>query len=95
VRELERALAAAVAIAGRDPIDVQHLPATLAFDDALEAAPSPSNDEDDKGLRERLVASLTRHNGKVTAVATELGKHREQIHRWARRFGIDLESFKR
>ena len=103
VRELDRVLVAALALAGRDPIDVEHLPAAVAS--CLEedvAAPAGAGDPaearpdaGDDALRGELIAALIRHGGNVAAAARELGKHREQIHRWARRFGIDLESFRR
>jgi sigma-54 dependent transcriptional regulator, acetoin dehydrogenase operon transcriptional activator AcoR len=48
----------------------------------------------DQALRDQLLALLTEHGGNVTRVARALGKTRMQIHRWAERFGIDLESFR-
>ena len=47
------------------------------------------------GLREQLVALLYQQGGNVAEVARLLGKGRMQIHRWARRFDIDLASFRR
>ncbi len=31
----------------------------------------------------------------MTAVARALGKGRMQVHRWAKRFGLDIEAFRR
>jgi len=99
VRELERALAAALALAGRGTIDVEHLPAPIAARLLESAGPcdgdSRAASSGDDELRGALIAALDRHHGNVAAAARDLGKHREQIHRWARRFGIDLESFRR
>jgi transcriptional regulator with PAS, ATPase and Fis domain len=96
VRELERALATAVVLAGADRIQLEHLPAAIA--DQVEPAPAPAPraepDDDDPELRGRLVAALTAHRGNVSAVAAALGKGREQVYRWARRFGIDPAAFK-
>jgi transcriptional regulator with GAF, ATPase, and Fis domain len=101
VRELERTLATAIALASDGRIDVEHLPPALQplADPATEAAPAvsapPTLDENDDALRARLTALLAAHDGNVAAVARELDKHREQVHRWVRRFGIDIESFRR
>jgi len=97
VRELERTLAAALAIAGDRPIDPAALPAALALPvDAVVAddTAAPTDDGDD-ATRAALVAALVEHRGNVTAAARALGKHREQVHRWARRFAIDLAGFRR
>jgi sigma-54 dependent transcriptional regulator, acetoin dehydrogenase operon transcriptional activator AcoR len=58
------------------------------------ALPAPAEPTDDE-LRETLVSLLSRHEGNVGAVARELGKHREQVHRWVRRLGVDLTSFRK
>ena len=41
-----------------------------------------------------LRAICARHHGNVTAIAKELGKERMQIHRWLKRYGIDIDSFR-
>jgi hypothetical protein len=38
---------------------------------------------------------LIEHRGNVVLVARALNRRRMQIYRWARRFGLDLESFRR
>jgi transcriptional regulator with GAF, ATPase, and Fis domain len=50
------------------------------------ASGAPSEDE--------LRALLARHHGNVAAVGRELGKERMQIHRWLKRFGIDLDAYR-
>jgi transcriptional regulator of acetoin/glycerol metabolism len=73
---------------------VSHLPPTIA---ALAAPPPPATPASaaaQDGEQAPLIDALTRHRGNVAAVARELGKHREQIHRWLRRAGIDPERFK-
>jgi transcriptional regulator with PAS, ATPase and Fis domain len=47
------------------------------------------------GIRERLIHLLRHHNGNVTRVSESVGKARVQIHRWARRYRIDIDSFRR
>jgi transcriptional regulator with AAA-type ATPase domain len=99
VREVERALAGGIARTPDGTIDVDHLPTELVDFDRVESSgpvtAPPALDPDDAALRDELVAALARHGGNVTAAAKELGKHREQLHRWARRLGIDLDSFRR
>jgi DNA-binding NtrC family response regulator len=48
---------------------------------------TPSEDE----LRELLA----RHHGNIAAVGRELGKERMQVHRWLRRYNLDIEQFRR
>jgi pSer/pThr/pTyr-binding forkhead associated (FHA) protein len=83
IRELERALTTALAVA-RDHIELSYLPAALRSirgDEVTEV-------DEDAQLRERVIASLARHEGNVAAVARELGRDRKQIRRWMKRFGL-------
>jgi transcriptional regulator of acetoin/glycerol metabolism len=97
VRELERALSAAVAVAD-DRIDLQHLPAPLRIAPRAASAPSSTGAQadaelspDDLELRDTIAASVARHRGNLTAVARELGKDRTQIRRWMKRFGLSRD----
>jgi transcriptional regulator of acetoin/glycerol metabolism len=91
IRELELTLRGAVLLAGGGEIDLAHVRVADAPDEPPRPAPlSPSDDE----LRASLVAALQAHEGNVAAVARALGKGRMQIHRWLRRFGLDLRSFR-
>ena len=96
IRELEKCLVAAIALAGDDPVDVDHLPPPVRRPRPRASVPSDGEplSSEDAAIRDQLVALLTTHDGNVTAVARALGKGRMQIHRWAKRFGIDLESFR-
>ena len=87
VRELERCLASASALAGDEPIDVHHLPP------AVVDGPPPEPGGSDR--REELVALLREHSGNVAAVGRVLGKARMQIHRWIKRYEIDLNELRR
>ncbi|HUJ59545.1 MAG TPA: sigma 54-interacting transcriptional regulator [Kofleriaceae bacterium] len=88
IRELERYLGAAAALA-RDRIELHQLPPALreCFQTAHVDPDALSPEE--RELRERLVAAVTRHDGNLAAVARELGKDRTQIRRWMRRFGLE------
>ena len=50
-------------------------------------------DADERELRERVAAALRAHGGNVTRAAQALGKQRQQMQRWMRRFGLRAEDF--
>jgi DNA-binding NtrC family response regulator len=91
IRELEQALAGALALSGAKPIDLAHLPATVAGRAAEEPPRELSPDE--ARHRDELVALLREHGGNMAAVGRVLGKGRTQIVRWVTRYGIDVRSF--
>ncbi len=89
IRELQRALASASAVAGSH-IELRHLPASIAS-----TRPEPQSStlaaalsEEDRATCERLVGAMAKHDNNIAAVARELGKDRTQIRRWLKRFGI-------
>jgi transcriptional regulator of acetoin/glycerol metabolism len=43
---------------------------------------------------EELRSLLERHKGNVAAVGRELGKERMQVHRWLKRYNIDLSHYR-
>jgi sigma-54 dependent transcriptional regulator, acetoin dehydrogenase operon transcriptional activator AcoR len=43
---------------------------------------------------EELRALLERHRGNIAAVGRELGKERMQVHRWLKRYSIDLSTYR-
>jgi transcriptional regulator of acetoin/glycerol metabolism len=90
VRELERGLEAALALAGPDGvIDVDHLPEAVRAGAPVVAAAGPP-----EVTRERLIQLLEKHGGNLAGVARELGKARMQIHRWLKREGLDPARFR-
>jgi len=105
IRALEKTLLTAATLATDGVIQPAHLvelarrpqhtdePRTAAASSpGFPAAPRSQHDEE---LRERLVGLLTVHRGNVVAVSRAIGTRRTQIYRWARRFGIDLDGFRR
>nr|HEX4312593.1 sigma 54-interacting transcriptional regulator [Kofleriaceae bacterium] len=98
VRELERALATALAIAGGGAIRLEHLPEALR-DDApagpVATAATAGPPTESERLRAELVALLRQHDGNVAAVAKTMGKGRMQIHRWLKRFELELSQFRK
>ena len=95
VRELEQALAGALALSGIGPIDVRHLPATV-----VEGADLPPEElareltPDDIRRRDELLGLLREHRGNLSAVSRAMGKGRTQIGRWIARYRIDVRSLK-
>ena len=43
---------------------------------------------------EELRALLAQHKGNVAAVGREFGKERMQVHRWMKRYGIDVDEYR-
>jgi transcriptional regulator with GAF, ATPase, and Fis domain len=54
----------------------------------------PGKEEPSAPSREELVSLLERHQGNVAAVGRDLGKARMQIHRWLKRYAIDINDFR-
>jgi transcriptional regulator with AAA-type ATPase domain len=98
IRELEKCLTTAAVLSRGGRIGLSHLPSAVGA--ALEAPPRPGPETftlsaEQQDLRDRLVALLESHGGNVTAVADAMGKARNQIHRWMRKFAIDPERYRR
>jgi transcriptional regulator with GAF, ATPase, and Fis domain len=104
IRALEKTLLTAATLATDGVIQAAHLvelvrrpppsdePRAAATPAPVFSAPRSQHDEE---LRERLVGLLTVHRGNVVAVSRAIGTRRTQVYRWARRFGIDLDGFRR
>jgi DNA-binding NtrC family response regulator len=101
VRELEQALAAALVLSAGDPIALSHLPETIQgaasvsapLLPAASAPPGPRSADDDRSYR-ALVQALQETRGNVSETARRMGKARQQIQRWLRRFELVPESFR-
>ena len=96
VRELEQCLRASSVLSEDGLVTTKHLPAAvvdaLADDGARE--PEEAINEADAELRRELVVKLVEARGNVSEVARLMGKARQQVQRWLRRFDLDPESFK-
>jgi len=75
-----------------DPADREDLEEDL-FDRGTTAVNGPLTEED-RRLREEVIASLRAHAGNISAVARAMGKDRKQIQRWVKRFDLDPQSFR-
>jgi DNA-binding NtrC family response regulator len=59
------------------------------------AKPPANKPRGETPTEEELRELLTRHQGNIAAVGRELGKERMQVHRWLRRYNLDIEDFRR
>jgi sigma-54 dependent transcriptional regulator, acetoin dehydrogenase operon transcriptional activator AcoR len=89
VRQLEKCLGSALALAHGEAIRAAHVELEAEPAPAAPAAPARPAD-----VRSRLLDALARHHGNVSAVARELDTTRMQVHRWAKRFAIDLAAYR-
>jgi DNA-binding NtrC family response regulator len=103
VRELEQAMAAALVLAAGEPIALHHLPEAVQTASTVTASeritvssapPGPRSEDDERSYR-ALVRALQETRGNVSETARRLGKARQQIQRWLRRFELDPASFRK
>ena len=95
VRELEQCLRAASALAEDGLITAEALPAAVAASlGAADPAEDDPPDAEDEELRRELLARLADAKGNVSEVARAMGKARQQIQRWIRRFAIDPGAYR-
>jgi transcriptional regulator with GAF, ATPase, and Fis domain len=94
IRELEKTLARACALAKGGEVDVAHLELPEP-PGAASPAPSPERPErGDDERRARLVEALRAHKGNIVWVAKALKTSRSQVHRWLKRFNLSPEDFR-
>ena len=101
VRELEKCVERALALADGAAIDVRHLPEEVrvpgevrarrgSTPGAAAAAPGAAAlGEEDRVRREQLIALLKEHGGNVAAVARAMSTVRSQVQRWMKRYGLE------
>lgn len=103
IRELRTCLQTALALAGDDMIELEHLspPVRMALQekgkDRDEAGPvddGPKLSPEQEHRRQQLINLLREHKGNISAVARSMGKVRSQVQRWIKRYGLDAESFR-
>ena len=102
VRELVQALGTASALTTDGVIRREHLPKAIQTCELpLRLGAPPPRDtrslppssqrpltSEERELRDDVAMRLTAHNGNVSAVAREMGKARQQVQRWIRRFEL-------
>ena len=80
-----------------DRVDVAHLPTPVRDalrTVALEPAPRSSKPVEGAPSREELAALLAKYEGSIASVARAAGKHRQQVYRWLKSYGLDAESYR-
>jgi transcriptional regulator of acetoin/glycerol metabolism len=95
VRELEQAFLTAVVLADEGVVRVEDLPAGLGAAAGREPPAMDDVPPEDRAVYDALVAALGESQGNVTETARRMGKARQQIQRWMRRFGLRPEQFAR
>jgi transcriptional regulator with GAF, ATPase, and Fis domain len=73
------------------PPAVPYAPLAPLLPGRLGSAPPPRRGPP---TEDELRAMLVRHHGNIAAVGRELGKERMQIHRWLKRYNIDLAHYR-
>jgi sigma-54 dependent transcriptional regulator, acetoin dehydrogenase operon transcriptional activator AcoR len=76
-----------------------HLPAAPAYEappNSIGPGGTPTAPPPRRGppTEEELRSLLERHKGNIAAVGRELGKERMQVHRWLKRYNIDLSAYR-
>ena len=99
VRELESCVKRAVVLSEGKPLDESMLTDDISRDLAGYGQVLLPNEPGEGGRdavpsEADLIALLERHQGNVAAVGRDLGKARMQIHRWLKRYGIDLQNYR-
>ena len=97
VRELKHALEHAAVMADSETVEVSDLPESLAVQ-APSGRPGTYREAVDRARelagRAYLDQLLRRHQGNISAAATEAGVERETLHRLVRRHGLDAGSYR-
>ena len=102
VRELEACIKRALALADGATLEPEVLPEAVQEamsdygKDAGARAAEPAADDEAQGAPDEpaLRELLAKHQGNVAAVGRELGKARMQIHRWMKRYGVDITDYR-
>jgi DNA-binding NtrC family response regulator len=93
VRELARVIERAVALAGGGEVAPAHLPDEIA-QAAWPARPAARDSGEGDDRRAELVRLLEKHRGNVSKIAAEMGRVRQQVQRWLKRYGLDPERYR-
>jgi transcriptional regulator with PAS, ATPase and Fis domain len=96
IRELEHCLGASRVLAGSEPIGLEHLPPHVQRSRPRTAPPESEPGElslEDQELRARVIEALRATGGNLSEAARQMGKARQQLQRWVKRFEIDPAAF--
>jgi DNA-binding NtrC family response regulator len=93
IRELARSIERAVALAGSGEVAPAHLPDEIA-QAAWPARPAARDGGEGDDRRAELLRLLEKHRGNVSKIAAEMGRVRQQVQRWLKRYGLDPERYR-
>jgi DNA-binding NtrC family response regulator len=93
VRELEQALAGALALSKLGTIERAHLPRLLREAPVERMVPRELSSDEERHKGE-LALLLAQHHGNLSAVARAVGKGRTQVVRWLERYGLDASRYR-
>jgi transcriptional regulator of acetoin/glycerol metabolism len=89
MRELLQVFQTSALLADAGVVRSSDLPSSLGVAASATMKPPPRGlSPEDEALREQLLKGLEASNGNITHVAREMGKARQQVQRWMRRFGL-------
>jgi DNA-binding NtrC family response regulator len=101
VRELEQTLLASSVLAEDGVIAREHLPASVAASSEGASSSIRRSTErplalsaEDARLKDELEQCLGESAGNLSEVARRMGKARQQVQRWIKRFGLDPSSYR-
>jgi DNA-binding NtrC family response regulator len=96
VRELEKALAVSLTLVENGRIDADHFHSSSRAEGSTESPVDVKTfSTAEEKQREDLVKALRINGGNVTAAARSMGKARQQVQRWMRRYGFKSSQFRR
>lgn len=102
IRELEKCLMRALTRAQDAKIELEHLPDALRASPASPTSARAAQDGAEAALaphelrqREELDNLLRKHDGKIARVAAVLEKHRMQVQRLVKRYGLQPERYRK
>jgi DNA-binding NtrC family response regulator len=93
VRELEKAIEAAITVASGGRIELEHLPADIRSH-KVELGGEDRVPAGEDGREKELERLLSLHRGNVSAVARSMGYSRMQVHRWLKQLAIDPATYR-
>ena len=94
VRELEQCLVTSSVLADDGLVRLEDLPPPVTDAAGPASVGREGSEERDAALRRELLLHFAEHHGNVSDVARAVGKARQQVQRWVKRFGIDPEAFR-
>jgi len=89
VRELKSALEVALSTRQGEKIEIKNLP--MVIQSYRPPKPGPAEEKQRRELEKHISAK----NGNLSAVGREMGTSHQQVRRWARKFKIDVEKYRK